>query len=68
MTLDFLNDVVNAAESTQNYVIIALNIETIGKLINRNQVSSLTGSALRTNVESLSKPRDVIKRSQNLAW
>ena len=39
MTLHFLNDVANDAESTQkieNYVIIAsLKRETIGKLINR---------------------------------
>ena len=39
MTLHFLNDVANEAESTQkieNYVIIAsLKSETMGKLINR---------------------------------
>ena len=31
-------------------------------------ISSLPGSALRTHVESLSKPRDVNMRSQSLAW
>ena len=76
MTLHFSNDVANDAESTQNkkYVIIArLKSETMGKLINRIPgspilISSLPGSALRTHVESLGKPRDVIKSSQSLAW
>ena len=77
MTLHFLNDVAYDAESTQkfkNYVIIAsLKSETMGKLINRMPgsrllISSLPGSALRTLVESLGKPRDVNKRSQGLAW
>ena len=45
----------------------------MGKLINgipgsRLLISSLPGSALRTLVESLGKPRDVNKRSQSLAW
>ena len=45
----------------------------MGKLINRILgegllISSLPGSALRTLVESLDKPRDVNKRSQSLAW
>ena len=45
----------------------------MGKLINRIPgqrllISSLPGSALRTHVESLSKPRDVNMRSQSLAW
>ena len=45
----------------------------MGKLINRIPgsrllISSLPGSALRTHVESLGKPRDVSKRSQSLAW
>ena len=31
-------------------------------------ISSLPGSALRTHVESLGKPRDDNKRSQSLAW
>ena len=49
----------------------SLKTETIGKLINRIPdslllISSLQGSALRTLVESLSKPRDVNKCSQSL--
>ena len=45
----------------------------MGKLINRIPdsrllISSLPGSALRTHVESLGKPRDVNKRSRSLAW
>ena len=31
-------------------------------------ISSLPGSALRTHVEWLGKPRDVNKHSQSLAW
>ena len=47
--------------------------QIMGKLINRIPgsrllISSLPGSALRTHVESLGKPRDVNKRSQSLAW
>ena len=75
MTLHFLNDVANDAESTpKEYIIIAsLKRETKGKLINRIPgsrllIPSLPGSALRTHVESLGKPRDVNKRSQSLAW
>ena len=77
ITLHFLNDIANDAESTQkivNYVIIAsLKRETIGKLISRIPgsrplISSLPGLALRMHVESLSKPRDVNKHSQSLAW
>ena len=76
MTLHFLNDVVMTLnqQKNENYVIIAsLKSETMGKLINRIPgsrllISSLPGSALRTLVESLGKPRDVNKRSQNLAW
>ena len=45
----------------------------MGKLINRIPgsrllISSLPGSALRTHVESLGKPRDFNKRSRSLAW
>ena len=46
----------------------------MGKLINRIPaglrllISSLPGSALRTHVESLGKPRDVNMRSQSFAW
>ena len=47
--------------------------ETVGKLINRIPgscllISSLPGSALRTLVELLGKPCDVITRSQSIAW
>ena len=51
----------------ENYVIIAsLKSERMGKLINRIPgsrilISSLPGSALRTHVESLGKPRYVNK-------
>ena len=74
MTLHFLNDAANDAESTkklENYVIIAsLKSGTIGKLISRIPgsrllISSLPGSAERTHVEL---PRDVNKRSQSIAW
>ena len=77
MTLHFLNDAANDAESTQkseNYIIMAsLKSETMGKLINRIPglrllISSVPGSALRMHVESLGKPCDVNKRSQSLAW
>ena len=77
MTLHFLNDVANYAESTQiieNYIIIAsLKRKTKGKVINSIQcsrllISSLPGSALRTHVESLCKPPDVNKCSQSLTW
>ena len=61
-------------QNIENYVKIAsLKSETMGKLINRLPglrllISSLPGSALRTHVESLDKPRDVNKCSQSLAW
>ena len=53
----------------ENYVIIAnLKSQTMGKLVkSRPLISSLPGSALRTHVESLGKPRDVNNRSQSLA-
>ena len=43
------------------------------KLINRIPglrllISNLPGSALRTHVGLLGKPRDVYKHSQSLAW
>ena len=46
---------------------------TMGKMIKRIPgsrllISSLPGSALRTHVELLGKPRDVNMRSQSLAW
>ena len=67
MTLHFLNDVVNDTESTpkieNNVIIASLKRELKGKL-----KKSIPGSAMRTHVESLGKPRDVNKRSQRLAW
>ena len=57
-----------------NYVITAsLKRETMDKLINRIPglrllISIIPGSAMRTHVESLGKPRDVNKCSQNFAW
>ena len=56
-----------------NIIIASLKSVSVGKLINRIPgshilISSLPGSALRTHVESLGKPRDVNKRSQSLAW
>ena len=71
MTLHFLNDVANDAESIQKFA--SLKRETIVKLINRVPgsrllISSLPGLALRTHVELLGKPRDVNKCSQRLAW
>ena len=75
MTLHFLYDVANDAESTKKIRHNRLFEErsTMGKLINRIPgsrllISSLPGSALRMHVESLGKPRDVNKRSQSLAW
>ena len=69
MTLHFFNDVANDAESTQNLKLRHKSV-TIGKLINRIAgslllISNLPGSALRTLVESLGKPRDVNKYSQS---
>ena len=62
----------NQDKNKKKYVIIE-ECSTMGKLINRIPgsrllISSLPGSALRTHVESLGKPRDVNMRSQNLAW
>ena len=77
MRLHSFNDVANDAESTQNQKICHNRCfeewSTMGKLINkipgsRLLISSLPGSALRTHVESLGKPRDVNKRSRSLAW
>ena len=79
MTLHFLIDVANDAELTQKYKKKQRHnryfeeCSTMGKLINRIPdsrllISSLPGSALRTHVESLEKPRNVNKRSQSLAW
>ena len=76
MTLHFLNDVANDAESTKIKKIrhnrYFEECSTMGKLIHRIPgsrllISSLPGSPLRTHVESLGKPRDVNKRSQSRA-
>ena len=76
MTLHFMNDVAYDAESTQTSKLrhnrLFEESSTMGKLINRIPglrllISSLPGSALRTHVESLGKPRDVNMRSQSLA-
>ena len=76
MKLHFLNESLMTLNQykIENYVIIAsLKSETMVKLINRIPglrllISSLPGSALRTHVELLGKPRDVNKRSESLAW
>ena len=64
----------NQVTKDENYIIIvSLKSETMGKLINRIPgscllISRLPGSAFRLHVELLSKPRDVNKHSQSLAW
>ena len=63
----------NHYKNRKYVIIVSLKGETMGKLMNRIPgsrllISSLPGSALRTLVESLGKPRDVNKRSQSLAW
>ena len=72
----FLNDNLMTLNQHKNkkYVIIA-SLNSVQQWINyyrvpgsRLLISSLPGSALRTHVESLGKPRDVNKRSQSLAW
>ena len=54
-------------------IIASLKSESSCKLINRIPdsrlwISRLHGSASRTHVELLGKPRDVSKRSRSLAW
>ena len=76
MTLHFLSDVANDGESTQKnrkLRFASLKRETIRKLLNIIpgsclMILSLSGLALRMHVESLSKPRNVNKRSKSLAW
>ena len=77
MTLHFLNDATNDAESTQKSIItlywLASRVNQLGKLINRIPgshllISSLPGSASRRLVKSLNKPHDVNKRSQSLKF
>ena len=60
-------------QKIENVIIASLKSESVGKLINRIPgshllISSLPGSALRTHVEMLDKPRDVNKHSQSLDW
>ena len=60
-------------KTVYDVIIASLNSESDCKLMNRISglhllISSLPDSALRTQVESLGKPRDVNKHSKNLAW
>ena len=64
---------INQHKNKKYVIITSVKSETMGKLINRIPglrflISSLPGSALRTHVKSLGKPRDVSKSSQSLAW
>ena len=74
MTLHFLNDVAYDAESIQkSKITVVFQSETMVKLINRIPcsrllISSLSGLALRTHVESLGTPHNVNKCSQSLVW
>ena len=71
MTLHFLNDVANDAESTKNenyVIIISLNSETTGKRINRIPgsrlfISSLPGSALRTRASDALRCQHAFSKS-----
>ena len=67
MTLHFLIDVANDAESTQKSKITSYSLVfRIPGL--RLLISSLPGLALRMHDESLDKPCDVNKCSQSLAY
>ena len=77
ITLHFLNDVANDAESTQKFIItsylLVRRVNQLGKLIIRIPgfcllISSLPGSASRMHVESLGKLHGVNKCSQILSW
>ena len=75
MTLHFLNDVANDAESTQKSIITSYSL--VLRIIyripgSRLLLSSLPGSASRTHVESLGKPQArlrerMLNRSASLA-
>ena len=72
MTLHFLT--LNQHRNKKKYVIIA-SLKSVLQWVlidripgSRLSILSLPGSALRTHVESLGKPRDVNMRSQSLAW
>ena len=63
----------NCQEFDNDVIFASLKSESTCKLINRIPglrllISSLPGSASRTHVESLCKPRDVNKRSRSFAW
>ena len=63
----------NQHKNRNNVIIASLKRQTMGKLINRIPgsrllIPSLPDSAFRMHVELLSKPHDVNKRSQSLAW
>ena len=75
--IELLKDVANGTESAQKSIITSysqvLRVYQLGKLLNRIPgshllISSVPGSASRTLVESLSKPCNVNKCSQSLAW
>ena len=73
VTFHFLNDAANEAALRHNMIFASCESEQLIELINRLLgsrllISSLPGSASRTHVESLGKPRDVNKRSLSLAW
>ena len=73
MTLHFLNESPMTLNRHRKSIItsfsLVLRVNQLGNLINsRLLISGLPGMALRTNVESLSRPRDVNKRSEILAW
>ena len=77
MTLHFLNDVANDAESTQKSIITSYSLVSIvhqlNKVINRIPgsrllTSSFPGMASITLFESIVKPRDVHKRFKSLVW
>ena len=77
MTLHFLNDVANDAESAQKSIFtpesLVCSVNRLSRLINRIPgshllISSSLGLASRTHVELLGKPRDVNEHSQSLAW
>ena len=75
MTLLFLNDIVNVADTKSiitSYLLV-FRVNQLGKLINRIPGSrllilSLQGSASRMHVESLGKSHNINKRSQSLTW
>ena len=64
-----INDVESIQKSIVTSYLLVRRVNQLGKLINsRPLISNIPGSALRTHVESLGKPRDVNKRSRSLTW